>query len=197
MRAGGYVAEATNTYKSNAKLSLNNAAVEGQNINLKSSSDIRTKNDGVVNYVGGVGGVFAENEMKLTNTLNQASEIEIKNSDLLAKESIVLAAQTSSSFRQKTSSDALGIAAAPRSKNRLNVTNNNKITVDADSGILAADEVKIDFNSDNTLETRANSEALTSVSRIPWRNPIGLSRSTTFCRTTVRSKRAIWSMSII
>ena len=151
--------EANNSYTSNSKLSIKNSEINATNINLKSVSDIRTPKDVMVDYVGGAGGFIAGNEMKLTNTINQTSEIEINESKLYASDDIVLSALTSSLFRQKTDSTVGGFVAIPRSKNWLTVTNNNTITIDSYSKLMATDELCVKFDSNNTLEARAISEA--------------------------------------
>ena len=55
-----------------------------KDLELKTSSDLRTKNDDYVKYAGTAGGFVAVNDMHLKNTLNQTSEIDIKNSILEA-----------------------------------------------------------------------------------------------------------------
>ena len=163
MGAGGFVAvadnEATNTYTASAKLSLNNTTINAENINLKTNVDVRNAKNTIVDYAGGAGGFVAENEMRLTNNINQTSEIEIKNSKLYSKKDTKLKTITSSLFKQKTDTTVGGFVAIPRSKNWLTVTNNNQITIDALSKVVAADELEINFDSNNDLEARAISEA--------------------------------------
>ena len=163
MGAGGFVAvadnEANNTYTSNAKLSLNKTTINAENINLKSSADVRNAQNTIVDYAGGAGGFVAENEMRLTNTINQTSEIEIKESKLNATKDIKLNALTSSAFKQRTDTTVGGFVAIPRSKNWLTVTNSNTIAIDALSKLVASDELEVSFDSNNELEARAISEA--------------------------------------
>ena len=194
MHAGGVVAvadtESNNTYTSNAKLSLNNTTINAENVNLKSSSDVRTakvEDGGIVDYVGGAGGFVAENEMKLTNTINQTSEIEINNSKLNATKDIVLNAVTSSMFKQRTANNVGGFVAIPRSKNWLTVTNNNKVSLDATSKLLAGDELEINFNSDNTLEARATSEA----HHFGFKDPVAESYLTLTVNNTLQNNGSI------
>ena len=163
MGAGGFVAvadnEANNTYTSNAKLFLNKTTINAENINLKSSADVRNAQNTIVDYAGGAGGFVAENEMRLTNTINQTSEIEIKESKLNATKDIKLNALTSSAFKQRTDTTVGGFVAIPRSKNWLTVTNSNTIAIDALSKLVASDELEVSFDSNNELEARAISEA--------------------------------------
>ena len=194
MHAGGVVAvadtESNNTYTSNAKLSLNNTTINAENVNLKSSSDIRTakvEDGGIVDYVGGAGGFVAENEMKLTNTINQTSEIEISNSKLNATKDMILNAVTSSMFKQRTANNVGGFVAIPRSKNWLTVTNNNKVSIDATSKLLAGDELEINFNSDNTLEARATSEA----HHFGFKDPVAESYLTLTVNNTLQNNGSI------
>ena len=163
MGGGGFVAvmdnTSTNTYTSGAKLSVQDTTINANDIELKTLSSIKSANNDWVDYVGRGGGFIAENEMKLTNNLNQTSEIEVKNSKLHADNEAKIEAKTSSAFRQKTDSAVSGFTAMPRSKNWLNVTNNNKITVDNKSIVAGNDKLTINFDSDNELKARAVAES--------------------------------------
>ena len=163
MGGGGFVAvmdnTSTNTYTSGAKLSVQDTTINANDIELKTLSSIKSANNDWVDYVGRGGGFIAENEMKLTNNLNQTSEIEVKNSKLHANNEAKIEAKTSSAFRQRTDSAVSGFTAMPRSKNWLNVTNNNKITVDNKSIVTGNDKLTINFDSDNELKARAVAES--------------------------------------
>ena len=172
MGGGGFIAVmdnyATNTYTSSVKLSIQNSTINAEDIELKSLSSIKSAKGDYVDYIGRGGGFIAESGLYLTNNLNQTSEIEIINSTLHANNEVKLEAKTSSDFRQKTDSKAGGFTAIPRSKNWLNVTNNNKITVDNSSTIIGDDKLTINFDSDNTLEAKANAEANHFGFKDPW-----------------------------
>ncbi len=169
---GGFIAVmdnySTNTYTSSVKLAIQNSTINAEDIELKPLSSIKSAKGDYVDYIGRGGGFIAESGLYLTNNLNQTSEIEIKNSTLHANNEVKLEAKTSSDFRQKTDSKAGGFTAIPRSKNWLNVTNNNKITVDNSSTIIGDDKLTINFDSDNTLEAKANAEANHFGFKDPW-----------------------------
>ena len=97
--------------------------------------------------------------MDLKNTLTQSSEIDIQNSILEATKDIKLHALTSSFFKQKIESNGYGFVSVPRAYNNLEVTNNNKITLDNSSKIKASDELDVSFDSNNTLAVRTVSDA--------------------------------------
>ena len=188
---GGFIAvadnEANNSYTTNAKLSLNNTKIDAKDIKLESSSDIRTPNDTIVDYVGGAGGFVAQQILELHNTINQTSEIEVKNSKLYASGDIVLDAITSSLFKQKTDTNVGGFVAIPRSKNWLDVTNNNKISIDAASKLVASNKLEIDFDSNNTLEARA----LSTAEHFGFRDPVAESWLTLAVNNTLQNNGSI------
>ncbi len=152
---GGFVAVSTNDveneYKSAAKLTIKDTQMNVQKLGLKTSSDLRTKNEDYVNYAGTAGGFVAVNDMHLKNTLTQTSEIDIKNSILEATKDANVQALTSSFFKQKIESKGYGFVAVPRAYSTLEVNNTNKISLDNQSKIKAGDELDISFNSNNDL----------------------------------------------
>ena len=166
---------------------MNKTVIDAENIKLKASSDIRTGNDGFVDYVGDANGLIAKQNLELNNIIRQTSEIEIVNTLLDASKDIVLGTLTSSLFKQRTNSDAGGFVAIPRSKNWLTVTNNNKISIDSSSDILANDELEIDFDSDNTLEARANSAAR----HVGFKDPVAESYLTLTVNNTLQNSGSI------
>ena len=160
---GGFIAVSTNdvknNYKSGAKLSLKNTNVKAKDIDLKTSSDLRTKDTDFVEYAGAAGGFVAVQDLDLKNTLTQNSEIDIQNSILEVTKDVKLQALTSSFFKQKIESNGYGFVSVPRAYNNLEVTNNNKITLDNKTKIKASDELDVSFNSNNTLAVRTVSDA--------------------------------------
>ena len=160
---GGFVAVSTNdvknNYNSGAKLSLKNTKINAKDIDLKTSSDLRTKDSDYIEYAGTAGGFVAVQDLDLKNTLTQSSEIDIQNSILEATKDIKLHALTSSFFKQKIESNGYGFVSVPRAYNNLEVTNNNKITLDNSSKIKASDELDVSFDSNNTLAVRTVSDA--------------------------------------
>lgn len=160
---GGFVAVTTNnvdnSYTSNAKLSIQDTKINAKNINLQTTSDSHIKNNKEVEYTGGAGGFIAVNDFYITNTLNQNSEIDIKNSTLRASEKFVVNEITKSLFKQKIESNGYGFISVPRAYNTLKVNNTNKLTLDSASKLLAGDQMEINFDSNDTLSVRTVSDA--------------------------------------
>ena len=150
----------TGNFASAARLNLNNAKINAKNIDLKTSSDLRTRDDGYISYTGAAGGFVAGSTLNLRNTLDQESLINISgNSKLDASENATLSTKTSSGFKQKVDSTAGAFVAVPRARSYLTVTNNNNINIAAGSKVKAGNELEINFDSNNDLASRTNAEA--------------------------------------
>lgn len=160
---GGLVAVTTNnidnSYTSNAKLSIKDSKIKAKDVELQTLSDIHTKTDGYVDYTGGGGGFVAVNLFNIKNTLTQSSEISLENADIRASNDVIVKAGTKSKFKQRIESTGRGFVTVPKSKNTLNVTNNNNLTLDNKTKIVAGNELDISFDSNNTLEARAVADA--------------------------------------
>ncbi|MBQ9271030.1 MAG: hypothetical protein IJ218_02030, partial [Alphaproteobacteria bacterium] len=163
-RGGGLIAVYGNYHTGNftsaANLSLNNAKINAKNIDLKTSSDLRTSDNGYISYTGAAGGFVAGSTLELRNTLDQYSSLNIAgNSNLNASENAKLSAKTASGFKQKVDSTAGAFVAVPRARSYLTVNNNNNINIAAGSKIRASNELEINFDSNNDLASRTNAEA--------------------------------------
>ena len=161
---GGFVAVATNTvnnsYTSNAKLTIANSKINAKkNIELKAESDMHTKTDDYVDYVGGAGGFVAVDNLNITNTLNQTNNIDIKNSTLTAEQAIIVNEIIHSKFRQQIASKGKGFVSVPRGYNYLYANNTNTLSLDNKSELLGGDKVVVNLDSNDTLEVRTRSDA--------------------------------------
>ena len=164
MSSGGFVDISSNkfesSYTSGAKLSVQNSEINAEKITLNTSSDIRSAKEDYVDYVAKGGGFVAGELVEIINTLEQDSEIELKDSSKLnAVGDTVLSANTSSGFKQRSDNDARGFVAIPKTKATLKVTNTNKISIDGTSEINAGEEAIFNFDSNNKLESRVVSKA--------------------------------------
>ncbi|MBR1373011.1 hypothetical protein IJ556_00995, partial [bacterium] len=161
---GGVVAISTwdvsHTYGSSdkgAKITVDNSEISADNLDMKTFADTRNAlGDGWVEYRGKSGGFWAEHTTTLTNTINQNSEIDVKNGSVLhADNNTTLIANTSSEFRQKIDSSGSGFVTIPKGQTTLNVNNTNKISIEAGSKVDSDNSTILNFDSDNTLYTRS------------------------------------------
>ena len=160
---GGFVAVTTNnienTYTSGAKLAIKDTNITAKDIELQTLSDVHTKTDGYVEYVGGAGGFVAVNTFNVKNNLTQTSEIDVKNSKLYASNDVQVKALTKSKFKQKIESKGRGFVTVPKGRSTLEVVNNNKLNVDNQSKFKAGNELDVSFDSNNNLDVSTTSDA--------------------------------------
>ena len=148
-----------NDYTAGAKLAVKDSRINAGDLELKVLSDMRTATNDYIAHTGAGGGFIAVSNFTLINNLTQTSEIDIQNSELHAVHNAVIQALTSSMYKQKMDADYRGFVAVPRFSNTLDVTNNNKITLDDKSKISADNELDIGFDSSNDLAVRTSADA--------------------------------------
>ncbi len=152
--------KANNSYSSSAKINIKNSNIKAKDLKLQADSSVTAKDLKDISYTGDTGGFVAIGAINVTNNITNTSEINIQNSALEATHNAVLEAITGSYFKQKIENEADGFVSVAKGTSNLNVTNNNKITIDNKSTILANNELEIDFNSSNTLVSRVVSDVV-------------------------------------
>ena len=152
--------KANNSYSSSAKINIKNSNIKAKDLKLQADSSVTTKDLKDISYTGDTGGFVAVGSISVTNNITNTSEINLQNSTLEAAHNAVLKAVTGSYFKQKIESEADGFVSIAKGTSNLNVTNNNKITIDDKSIILANNELEIDFESPNTLVSRVVSDVV-------------------------------------
>lgn len=152
--------KANNSYSSTAKINIKNSNIKAKDLKLRAYSSVTAKDLKDISYTGDTGGFVAVGSISVTNNITNTSEINIQNSTLEATHNAVLEAIAGSYFKQKIESEADGFVSVAKGTSNLNVTNNNKITIDDKSIILANNELEIDFESPNTLVSRVVSDVV-------------------------------------
>ena len=158
---GGFISyvngSVSNNYASNAKINVKDSNIKAKDINLKAMSGVGAYPKDA-HYTAVSGGVIAFDYIDVANTLTNTSEINIQNSILEATHNAILDVSSGNYFKQKIESGAYGVASKASGISHLNVTNNNKITIDNKSKLSARNELEIDFNSANNLTSRVVSD---------------------------------------
>ena len=151
---GGFISyvngEANNNYTTNAKLNIKNSHIKAADMHISANTGI-VQNNGDIHYTGDSGGAVAFDYIDVTNNLTNNSDMNIKNSILQATNNAFLETHSGSDFGQKIESGAYGFLSKASGKANLNVTNNNKITLDNQSAVLANNVLQINLNSSNHL----------------------------------------------
>ena len=154
-----YVAgSANNNYSSTAKINVKDSNVKAQDVTLHANSGVITMDSKPIHYTGDSGGVVAFELIDVGNTINNSSEINIKNSALEATRYAFLETNAASYFKQKIESGAYGLLSKASGVSKLVVTNNNTITLDDKSSVLAGNELQVNFDSSNQLMSRVFSD---------------------------------------
>ena len=161
---GGFISVAgavsTKEYTASAKMSLNNSTINARDISANVLSDISSaKKDDYIKYKVANGGFVATDTLKITNTLNQTAELELKNSKLLASNDAELNAQTSSLYKQQLEASASGLVSVPKAKSHLTANNTQKISLDSSSMVSAINDARFNLGSSNTLDGHVESIA--------------------------------------
>ena len=161
---GGFIsvagAASTKEYTASAKMSLNNSTINARDISANVLSDISSaKKDDYIKYKVANGGFVATDTLKITNTLNQTAELELKKSKLLASNDAELNAQTSSLYKQQLEASASGLVSVPKAKSYLTANNTQKISLDSSSMVSAINDARFNLGSSNTLDGHVESIA--------------------------------------
>lgn len=161
---GGFISVAgavsAKEYTASAKMSLNNSTINARDISANVLSDISSaKKDDYIKYKVANGGLVATDTLKITNTLNQTAELELKNSKLLASNDAELNAQTSSLYKQQLEASASGLVSVPKAKSYLTANNTQKISLDSSSMVSAINDARFNLGSSNTLDGHVESIA--------------------------------------
>ena len=165
MTNGGVIAIVSNdvnhTYGSGTAITVDNSKISAKNLIMKAISKVKNaRENDWVDYRGASYGFIAGNDTKLTNTINQTSEIEFKNgAEVNADENVNLTVNTDANFMQKIDSSGAGFVAVPKSTNKLITNNTNRVAIDETSSVSAKRSTVFDFDSNNTLHTRSYADA--------------------------------------
>jgi len=155
--SGGFIScnsqNVKKSYFSASKLTFKDSKVEAKNLELTSHAEVKSPDNLILEYRGRSGGFVTVNSLTVENSLYQTSEIDIQNSILHATNDAVIHALTSSGYKQKIDSRSGGFVTVPTAILRLYSNNNNTISLDAQSKVLADSKLKIDFNSNSDLYT--------------------------------------------
>ncbi|MBR1840627.1 MAG: leukotoxin LktA family filamentous adhesin [Alphaproteobacteria bacterium] len=158
---GGFISyvngSINNNYLSNAKINIKNSNIKAQNMKLMATAGVGAYPKDA-HYTGDAGGVVAFDYIDVNNTITSTSEINIQNSILEATHNAIFDVSSNNYFKQKIESGAYGLKSKASGVSHLNVTNNNKITIDNKSKLSARNELEIDFNSSNNLTSRVVSD---------------------------------------
>ena len=165
MTNGGVIAIVSNdvnhTYGSGTAITVDNSKISAKNLIMKAISKVKNaRENDWVDYRGASYGFVAGNDTKLTNNINQTSEIEFKNgAEVNADENVNLTVNTDANFMQKIDSSGAGFVAVPKSTNKLITNNTNRVAIDETSSVSAKRSTVFDFDSNNTLHTRSYADA--------------------------------------
>ena len=165
MTNGGVIAIVSNnvnhTYDSGTAISVDNSKISVKNLIMKAISTVKNaRENDWVEYRGASYGFIASSDTKLTNTINQTSEIEFKNgAEVNADENVNLTVNTDANFKQQIDSSNAGFVAIPKSTTRLITNNTNRVAIDETSSVSAKRSTVFDFDSNNTLHTRSYANA--------------------------------------
>lgn len=158
---GGFISyvngSINNNYVSNAKINIKNSNIKSQDMKLRAMAGVGAYPKDA-HYTGDAGGVVAFDYIDVNNTITSTSEINIQNSILEATHNAIFDVSSNNYFMQKIESGAYGLKSKASGVSHLNVTNNNKITIDNKSKLSARNELEIDFNSGNNLTSRVVSD---------------------------------------
>lgn len=147
--------ELNNNITSGADIVLDNSTVSAKNINLSAAADLGTVDNKEIEYKIGISGASVTDKTYISNDVSQTSNINVKNSELSATDSLNSKVKTTSEFKQKIKSDGNGFVAKNVATSKLSVTNNNNFTVDKNSK-LYANKVDVAMDSSNRLDSKVD-----------------------------------------